>query len=420
MPDPDAPKSYAFVLIPGYSQLGFSCALEALSLANRYPGGRRFYRWRILSESGAAVAAYNGVEIGVDGPLAELARDETIVICAGEDVGKGASKKLLSWLRQEVRRGMDFGALSSGTYVLARAGLIADKRVTTHWEYRSALTEVLPDVIMEDSIFSVDGRVFTTAGGAASMDMMLDRIRQDYGTGLATWVADQMVYTDPRLPNHSQRAALHTRSQVRNGKLAMALQVMENNIEDPLTPDEIAEIVELSTRQLERLFAKYINVSPKRYYLKLRLAVAFLQELSRRLWYQPGARRWQHHASVAGRCLGLGERDHQSSVIHMGRICSCAVDRQIYRFERGDARSDIRELLLESARVKMVCLDGQHEMRTRCRDPQQFLQRLGPDVTVSEGAATDDRLICAIGKRQGPGQVGDDGATIDALGGGHL
>lgn len=271
---PHIVRKYAFVLIPGYSTLGFSCALEALSLANRYPSGGPYYEWRLLSETGAPVAAYNGVHIEVDGPLCQLHRTETIVICAGEDVGSNTGKRLVSWLRQEVRRGMDFGALSSGTYVLAMAGLIAGKRVTTHWEYRSALTELLPDVIMEDALFSVDGRVFTTAGGAASMDMMLDRISSDHGTELATWVADQMVYTDPRLPNHAQRAALHTRSQVRNAKLSMALQVMENNIEDPLTPDEIAEIIKLSTRQLERLFAKYIHVSPKRYYLKLRLEKA--------------------------------------------------------------------------------------------------------------------------------------------------
>ena len=274
MPEPGSTKAYAFVLIPGYSQLGFSCALEALSLANRYPAGGPYYRWRLLSETGDPVAAYNGVEIRVDGPLTELDRHETIVICAGEDVGRVTSKRMISWLRHEARRGMDFGALSSGAYVLALAGLLSGKRVTTHWEYRSALTEILPDVIVEESIFSVDGSIFTTAGGAASMDMMLQRIQSDYGTELATWVADQMVYTDPRLPNHSQRAALHTRSQVRNGKLAMALQVMENNIEDPLTPEEISDVAGLSTRQLERLFARYINVSPKRYYLKLRLEKA--------------------------------------------------------------------------------------------------------------------------------------------------
>ena len=269
-----APKSYAFVLIPGFSQLGFACALEALSLANRYPGAAPFYRWRILSESGEPVAAYNGVQINVDGGLTEVARDETIVVCAGENVSAGASRKLVNWLRREARRGMDFGALSSGTYVLALAGLIAGRRVTTHWEYRSALAEVLPDVIMEDTIFSTDGRVFTSAGGAASMDMMLDRVRRDHGDDLARWVADQMIYTDPRQPTHSQRNALRNRGEFRSGKLALALQIMENNIEDPLTPDEIAHVVSLSTRQLERLFARYLQLSPKRYYLKLRLEKA--------------------------------------------------------------------------------------------------------------------------------------------------
>ena len=272
----DAPplRSYAFLLIPGFSQLGFSCALEALSLANRYPSGGPYYSWRVLSETGEPVRAYNGVPVGVDGGLEELARDETIVICAGEDVGQNTSRKALNWLRREVRKGMDYGALSSGTYVLALAGLVAGKRVTTHWEYRSALTEVLPDVIMEDSIFSVDGRVFTTAGGAASMDMMLDRIRREHGDDLATWVADQMVYTDPRLPDHAQRTALQPRTRVRNAKLALAMQIMENNIEDPLTPDEISGLVGLSTRQLERLFARYVGNSPKRHYLRLRLEKA--------------------------------------------------------------------------------------------------------------------------------------------------
>ncbi len=270
----DALEPYAFVLIPGFSQLGFACALEVLSLANRHPGGGPYYRWRVLSETGAPVRAYNGVRVGVDGALTELERHETLVICAGEDVGQNTSKRLINWLRREVRRGMDFGALSSGTYVLALAGLLSGKRVTTHWEYRAALTEILPDVIMETAIFSIDGRLFTTAGGAAAMDMMLERIRARHGAELATWVADQMVYTDPRLPDHAQRATLQARAQVRNGKLAMALQIMENNIEDPLTPDEISGVVKLSTRQLERLFAKHIGISPKRYYLRLRLEKA--------------------------------------------------------------------------------------------------------------------------------------------------
>ena len=268
------PKAYAFLLLPGFSTLGFSCALDALSLANHHPSGRKYYKWRLISETGAPVAAYNGVTVNVDSALTELAREETLIVCAGENAGHGSTKVLLNWLRRETRKGMDYGALSSGTYTLALAGLIGGKRVTTLWEYKTALAEMLPDVIMEDTIYSVDGRVFTSAGGAASMDMMLHRVHADYGVKIATWVADQMVYTVPRAHSHGQRMSLQSRPEVRNAKLLLAMQIMENNLEDPLIPDEIAGIVSLSTRQLERLFAKYIQTSPKRYYLHLRLEKA--------------------------------------------------------------------------------------------------------------------------------------------------
>ncbi len=276
-PDPNqhpSPKAYAFLLIPGFSTLGFSCALDALSLANHHPSGQKFYTWRLISETGEPVAAYNGVTVAVDSGLTELNRNEALIVCAGENAGRGSTTTLLNWLRREVRKGMDYGALSSGTYTLALAGLIGGKRVTTHWEYKTALAEMLPDVIMEDTIYSVDGRVFTSAGGAASMDMMLYRIHEDYGVDMATWVADQMVYTVPRAHSHGQRMSLQSRPEVRNSKLLMAMQIMENNLEDPLIPEEIAALVVLSTRQLERLFAKHLQTSPKRYYLHLRLEKA--------------------------------------------------------------------------------------------------------------------------------------------------
>ncbi|WP_152464613.1 GlxA family transcriptional regulator [Sulfitobacter sp. THAF37] len=273
--DHDAlPRSYAFLLLPGFSTLGFVCALDCLSLANRHPSGRRFYAWRLLSESGEAVAAYNGVQIGVDAGLVDLDRRETLIVCAGENAGAGSSRAVLDWLRRQTRKGMDFGALSSGTYTLALAGLIGGRRVTTHWEYKTALTELLPDVIMQDTLFAVDGRVFTCAGGAASMDMMLHRMQADYGDDLAAWVADQMVYSVPRPDTHVQRRSLQPRTDVRNPKLLMAMQLMEAHLEDPLRPDEIAGLVQLSNRQLERLFARYLKTSPRRYYMQLRLEKA--------------------------------------------------------------------------------------------------------------------------------------------------
>ncbi|MEO0403104.1 MAG: GlxA family transcriptional regulator, partial [Pseudomonadota bacterium] len=124
-PEADAPRRYAFLLIPGYSQLGFACALEALSLANLHPSGRTFYTWRLIGETGAPVPAYNGVTTAVDAALPDLDRSETLVVCAGNEAVQGSTKPILSWIRREVRKGMDFGALSSGTYTLALAGLLA-------------------------------------------------------------------------------------------------------------------------------------------------------------------------------------------------------------------------------------------------------------------------------------------------------
>ena len=274
MSDSEQPKRYVFVLIPGFSLLGLTCAQEALSLANRFPGPRRYYDWLLLSESGAPVKAWNGVTIEVGGALQDLRRDDVLIVCAGEKVGEGSTRPLLSWLRKEVRRGLDYGALSSGTYTLALAGLIGGKRVTTHWEYVSALTELLPDVQMQESIYTVDGRVFTCAGGASSMDLMLDRINRDYGPELATWVTEQMVYSNPRAESHAQRAPLHAGAGLRHGKLTVAVDIMHHNLEEPMPPSEIARVVGLSTRQLERLFAKYLGTSPKKYYLSLRLEKA--------------------------------------------------------------------------------------------------------------------------------------------------
>lgn len=265
------PKRYVFLLIPGFSMLGFTCALEALSLANRHPSGRKFYEWRLLSSDGRTALAWNDVTVEVDGGLEDLQRDDTLVVCAGEDAVEGSTRDVLAWLRRETRKGMSFGALSSGTYILARAGLIAGKRVTTHWEYADALSEALPQVRMQDTIYSVDGRVFSCAGGASSMDLMLHLIEEDYGLKLVEWVAEQMVYTAPREQNSTQRLTLPSRLARGNGKVMKAIEIMRAAIEEPKKLSEIADEVGLSVRQLERLFQSVLNASPSRYYITTRL-----------------------------------------------------------------------------------------------------------------------------------------------------
>lgn len=271
----DRAKRYVFLLIPGFSPLGMTCAQETLALANRFARGtRQYYEWQVISEDGAPVQSWNGLRVDVDAGLFDLHRNDTLIVCAGVDAAAGSTRKILNWLRRETRKGIDFGALSSGTWTLAAAGLLSGKRVTTHWEFASAISETFPDVEMQDSIYMVDGRVFTCAGSASSMDLMLDRIHSDYGAELATWVADQMIYTAPRSETHSQRVSMAGRMGVRHTKLVQAIEVMRANVEDPIPPSDVAREVGLSTRQLERLFARYLNTSPKKYYLGIRLEKA--------------------------------------------------------------------------------------------------------------------------------------------------
>lgn len=270
----EKPKRYVFLLIPGFSPLGMTCAQEALALANRFARERRYYDWLLVSEDGQPVTSWNGLRVGVDSGLIDLRHDDTLIVCAGVDARAGASKRVLSWLRRAARRGVDLGGLSSGAFILAMAGLLGGKRVTTHWEYAGAMRELFPDVDVQDVIYCVDGRVFTCAGSASSMDLMLDRIGTDYGAELAAWVADQMVYGTPRTDSHAQRTPVAGRMGLRNSKLRLAVEIMRNNLEDPLPPTEVARVVGLSVRQLERLFSKYLGTSPKKYYLGLRLEKA--------------------------------------------------------------------------------------------------------------------------------------------------
>ena len=270
----DRPRRYVFLLLPGFSPLGMTCAQEALALANRFAGGRRFYDWMLLSEDGVPVTAWNGLQVGVDAGLLDLHRDDTLIVCSGVDAGAGSTRRVLNWLRRETRKGIDFGAISSGSYTLALAGLLDGRRATTHWEYAAAMAEMFPDVDVQDVIYCVDGRVFTCAGGASSMDLMLDRIHGDYGGELATWVADQMVYPAPRPESQSQRGLSAGQPGVRHSALSVAIDLMRRNIEDPLPPVAIAEAAGVSARQLERLFARYLGTSPNRYYMSLRLEKA--------------------------------------------------------------------------------------------------------------------------------------------------
>ncbi|MEM7319844.1 MAG: GlxA family transcriptional regulator, partial [Pseudomonadota bacterium] len=256
-----------------FTMLCFAAALESLRIANRMADAT-LYEWKLLGEGGDIATCSAGTTFRLDDGLVELSRDDVIMLCGGIDVQASTSKRLLSWLRRETRKGLEIGGLCTAAYSLARAGLLDGKRATIHWENSDSFAEEFEDVELTKSVFQIDGKRMTTAGGTSSIDLMLKIIATDHGEELANAVADQLIYSSIRTDQDTQRLSTPTRIGVRHPKLSLVIQMMEKNIEEPISPSILAKDVGMSTRQLERLFRRYLNRSPKRYYMELRLQKA--------------------------------------------------------------------------------------------------------------------------------------------------
>lgn len=262
-----------FLLLNNFSMVTFSAAIEPLRIANHVVN-REIYTWSLASETGEAAMASNRIALSVDRGFDAVNRDDTIMVCGGIRIKEATSKPVLNWLRREARKGVKIGGLCTAAYTLARAGLLDGKRCTIHWENHDSFEEEFLEVELTKSVYVVDGNRYTSAGGMASLDMMLNVIASDHDQELANTVADQLIYNSIRTDRDEQRLSIPTRIGVRHPKLSIVIKMMEENIEEPISPSLLARDVGMSTRQLERLFRRYLNRSPKRYYMEIRLQKA--------------------------------------------------------------------------------------------------------------------------------------------------
>ncbi|NHQ74991.1 GlxA family transcriptional regulator [Roseovarius gahaiensis] len=271
---PTTPRRFIFVLLENFTLLSFAAAIDSLRIANRM-SDHDLYTWKLAGDTeDRRITSSAGAVFELDMGLDELSRDDTIVLCGGADVQRATTKRLLNWLRRETRRGLKVAGLCTAAYSLARAGLLDGKRATTHWENHDSFIEEFDEVELTKSVFVVDGNRMSTAGGTSSIDLFLKLIADDHGEKLANAVADQLIYSSIRTDQDTQRLSVPTRIGVRHPKLSQVIQMMEANIEEPISPSVLAKDVGMSTRQLERLFRRYLNRSPKRYYMELRLQKA--------------------------------------------------------------------------------------------------------------------------------------------------
>ena len=267
------PREIVFVLIPDYSFIAFSSALEPLRMANRMRGDP-LYRWRIVSAGGTPVASSGGLLVQVDGDLGSGETADLVIVCAGEHVERHVDKTCLAWLRRLAQRRVPLGAICTGAYVLARADLLGGYRCTIHWENLASLREEFPDITVTSELFEIDRDRYTCSGGVAPLDLMLNLIQTEHGSPLAVAISEEFICERIRGRNDRQRIPLKHHVGTSQPKLVEAISLMEANIEEPMSLDELSRHVGLSRRQLERLFQKHVHCVPTRYYLELRLARA--------------------------------------------------------------------------------------------------------------------------------------------------
>lgn len=261
---------FGFLLLPGFTLLAFASALDPLRIANQL-ARRPLYGWQIVSDDGAPVQSSSGLPMGVHDALEQMPDERHLFVCSGNQGLEAASPKVLSHIRRRARFGGTHGGICTGAATLARAGLLADKRFTLHWENQPGFQEAFPDLTPSHNRFEEDGTLLTCGGGSAATEMILTLIARDYGQDFAVLVAD-MCLNDPDLTGRrGQRSSIATAVNSRNPKLLQVIQGMYDNIEDPLPLEELASRAGVSRRHMERQFKTLLGEPPATTYRNIRV-----------------------------------------------------------------------------------------------------------------------------------------------------
>jgi len=244
-------------------------ALEPLRVANRFAGPT--FSWRFVSADGQPVAASNEIPVSVSGGLANIGKPDMAVVSASYEPEKGFNRPMLGAIRSLARRRVLMAAIDTAPFLLAEAGVLDDYRATCHWESLPGFRESYPRVQAEQALYVTDRDRMTCAGGAAAIDMMLDWIGRLLGRPLAVLVADQLVHFRSLEQPAQARLPAAARYGTTDARLLKIITVMEEQGEEPVDAQALAEAAGISVRQMERLFAAGLGERPMGLYLKLRL-----------------------------------------------------------------------------------------------------------------------------------------------------
>lgn len=311
------PERVTFVLIPRFNMMTLTGLIEPMRVANYLSPARRF-DWSLVSFDGAEITASNGLGLACAAPPERAREAGTIFIlgswgCEWEDTGQ----RLVAWVRRMARQGATLCAVELGTYVLARAGLLAGRRATTHWSCLAGLCEKFPDVAMKEQLYTRDGQIMTCAGGTAGIDLMLRLVAERVGERMAGEISDQIMHHPVRPAEAMQRKTLGRGMDALPPEVRAAIGLIEANIAEPLTVPEIAAGTGISQRQLERHFRSAVGCSVVQFSQLLRLQHARILLVStplsiREVAVASGFNTMSHFAHAFGKCFGRRPSQYRS------------------------------------------------------------------------------------------------------------
>ena len=261
---------FGFLLVPNYSMMAFSSAIEPLRMAN-YLSKQELYEWPIMTLDGNSVAASNGMKVQPDFSVEECPKLDAVFVCSGVNVADNYNRNLRQALVKFSNQKVAIGSLCTGAYLLARAGMLDGYKCTLHWENIAGMREEFPRLDVTQDLFVIDRDRYTCSGGSAAFDMMVQLMISSHPNTPSTEISDYFMWGRIRGNNDNQRMPLELQLGTTNAKLVEAVALMESNIEEPINLEELSHFVGVSRRQLERIFRKYLDCVPTRYYMNLRL-----------------------------------------------------------------------------------------------------------------------------------------------------
>lgn len=262
------PLQFGHLLLPEFSQLGFSCSVEPFRLANTVLG-QDVYHWTTISVDGAPVPASNGLDTDVVHSASEAPPFDILFVHSSYAPQRAMTGTTLTYLRKQARFGSILAGVECGGLILARAGLLDGYQATSHWEVLESMAETYPEILVKRDVFVFDRDRITVAGGAAAMDMALTLIAARHGHDLATRMAEEFVLPGIRSPDAPQRFT--SLKGFGNANVGKAIAYMEDNIGNAVPVSDVAAHVGITLRALERLFERWLKTSPAAYYREMRL-----------------------------------------------------------------------------------------------------------------------------------------------------